>query len=457
MRSSSRIRALEAAGSRSVRPGTLDLGNKYNQHQKWRRRGENVTAAGRYADDKEQEQASAFPTTYVAPFSLRSIDITILSLGRIHRGAWQHKYWSSSGCLYHHAYPVGFRAVKSGVFGRHWECRVEEGEAGPLFVVESGCGGGAASGNRRFAGPTPTRPWTDACLAHRTGQRISGPLFFGFSDPATQAAVEQMYTPQELAAARRGEGGRRREAVENGEGGGGNGDDANNNGENGRPSPSSSSYVAAERAALDFMSRYRIGETTACVLAHTTALSGKRFASAYELEAWARGGGGGGRSGGGGGGGRRGGSGKENEKTAVGTAAAAAAAAAAAELEAGGGGGWPPRARLLLDFLLNSEEFSASTRRWPAWRLRMAPRLVVAVCGLVRREEEEEGEEEERKKQEEGGEKQEASAAAAVEEKEEKVATTKRTQQQKRRAADAPIAPVVARSVPARVTRRTRR
>lgn len=57
-----------------------------------------------------------------------------------------------------------------------------------------------ASG-RVFSGASPTRPWTDVCLAHRTGQRISGPLFFGFSSPVTQAAIAKLYTPRELAAA----------------------------------------------------------------------------------------------------------------------------------------------------------------------------------------------------------------------------------------------------------------
>ena len=54
---------------------------------------------------------------------------------------------------------------------------------------------------RVFSGASPTRPWTDVCLAHRTGQRISGPLFFGFSSPITQAAIAKLYTPRELAAA----------------------------------------------------------------------------------------------------------------------------------------------------------------------------------------------------------------------------------------------------------------
>lgn len=52
-----------------------------------------------------------------------------------------------------------------------------------------------------FAGESPTKPWTDVCLAHRTGQRISGPLYFGFSDLVNQRAIAGLYTPLELQAA----------------------------------------------------------------------------------------------------------------------------------------------------------------------------------------------------------------------------------------------------------------
>lgn len=38
--------------------------------------------------------------------------VTVWELGQLHRGAWAHQYWSSPGCLYHHAYPVGYRATK---------------------------------------------------------------------------------------------------------------------------------------------------------------------------------------------------------------------------------------------------------------------------------------------------------------------------------------------------------
>ena len=52
----------------------------------------------------------------------------------------------------------------------------EDGVA-PVFRVTN------LDSGRAFEGSSPTRPWTDVCLARSTGQRISGPLFFGFSDP----------------------------------------------------------------------------------------------------------------------------------------------------------------------------------------------------------------------------------------------------------------------------------
>ena len=39
--------------------------------------------------------------------------VTVLEVGAIHRAAFSPRYWSSKGCLFHHAYPVGFRAAKA--------------------------------------------------------------------------------------------------------------------------------------------------------------------------------------------------------------------------------------------------------------------------------------------------------------------------------------------------------
>lgn len=63
---------------------------------------------------------------------------------------------------------------------------IREGPDGPIFVVESG-------GGKIFEGNSPTLPWTKACLAsYSKGTRISGPLFFGFSDPITQKMIEEL-------------------------------------------------------------------------------------------------------------------------------------------------------------------------------------------------------------------------------------------------------------------------
>ncbi|PRW45124.1 hypothetical protein C2E21_6400 [Chlorella sorokiniana] len=186
-----------------------------------------------------------------APFTLWSIGVTVWELGQLQRGAWAHRYWSSSGCLFHHAYPVGYRATKV-VFGRTYDMRIEEGPAGPLFkVIDQQTG-------TEFSGESPTKPWTDVCIAQRTGQRISGPLFFGFSDPLTQRAIAiNLYSPAELAAALRGE---RVVAVE--------------------ASPE-------EQAARELCSVEGVGEATAIVLARTTALGGTRHTGLDSLRSWA--------------------------------------------------------------------------------------------------------------------------------------------------------------------------
>ena len=124
----------------------------------------------------------------------RGAGTTVWALGTIHRGELAPRYWSSPGALYHHIYPVGYRATKTH-FGRDYAMDIEEGAGGPVFkVTDLGTG-------QVFAGPTPTKPWTDVCLSLNTGARISGPLFFGFSDPAVQLAIAALYTPEERAAA----------------------------------------------------------------------------------------------------------------------------------------------------------------------------------------------------------------------------------------------------------------
>jgi len=133
----------------------------------------------------------------VAPFTLRGMAVTVWELGSIQRDSFAPRFWSSKGCLYHHAYPVGYRASKAH-FGREYSMHILAGPCGPRFRVVD-----AASG-QAFEGDSPTQPWTLVCVSKRLGTRISGPLFFGFSDALTQRALCALYTPTELAAARAG-------------------------------------------------------------------------------------------------------------------------------------------------------------------------------------------------------------------------------------------------------------
>jgi len=189
-------------------------------------------------------------TTYAAPFTLRSIETTIWELGTIHRGAWAPSYWSNRNCLFHHAYPVGYRATKN-VFGRTYEMCIEARATGPIFSVRD------TEGVRVFEGNSPTKPWTDVCIAHRTGQRISGPLFFGFSDPVIHQAIAScLYNERELAAALAGE------TVE------------------------AENLSSEERAAKEFMAIDGVGKKVSAVLANTLSLGGKQHAGLESLKRW---------------------------------------------------------------------------------------------------------------------------------------------------------------------------
>ena len=132
------------------------------------------------------------------------------------------------------------------------------GPCGPIFRVVDDTSGEV------FDGESPTRPWTGVCQSRRLGTRISGPLFFGFSDPMTQRAIARLYTPTELEAARSGS------TVAS-------------------LAPSPEESAAAEFRALD-----GLGEASSLALAHTRSLlpDGQRVRSLQQLQQVARGDGG---------------------------------------------------------------------------------------------------------------------------------------------------------------------
>lgn len=143
-----------------------------------------------------------------APLGLCSIGTTVLSLGTVK--FHDSRYWSSAQCAYKHPYPIGYHAQKHH-FGRLWNMEIRERKQqnendsdddscdnGPLFVVyEEG-----KRGVKEYTGKTPTFPWTEVCKAsYSPGTRISGPLFFGFSDPIVQKLIRDLVATQTTTAA----------------------------------------------------------------------------------------------------------------------------------------------------------------------------------------------------------------------------------------------------------------
>ena len=124
------------------------------------------------------------------------------------------------------------------------------GPCGPIFRVVDDTSGEV------FDGESPTRPWTGVCQSRRLGTRISGPLFFGFSDPMTQRAIARLYTPTELDAARSGS------------------------------TVASLAPSPEESAATEFRTLDGLGEASSLALAHTRSLlpDGQRVHSLQQLQ-----------------------------------------------------------------------------------------------------------------------------------------------------------------------------
>ncbi|KAI9336044.1 hypothetical protein BD770DRAFT_401856 [Pilaira anomala] len=135
---------------------------------------------------KEEEQIiiSNLPEEIHVPVTLRSIGTTIWALGELNTGKGRSKAWSSRGCKYKHPYPIGYRATKSH-FGNDYTMGILAGEDGPVFTVQHK--------SITWSGNTPTAPWTEACIRSKSSStRVSGPLFYGFSDPITMKLIENM-------------------------------------------------------------------------------------------------------------------------------------------------------------------------------------------------------------------------------------------------------------------------
>lgn len=134
--------------------------------------------------DKENKKV-ILPDDIELPITLNSIGTTIWSLGRLNTGKGRSKCWSSRSCKYRHPYPIGYRATKSH-FGNDYTMTISaDTDGAPVFIVQLN--------SQIFTGSTPTAPWTEACIKSRySTTRVSGPLFYGFSDPITIQLIERM-------------------------------------------------------------------------------------------------------------------------------------------------------------------------------------------------------------------------------------------------------------------------
>lgn len=141
------------------------------------------------AERKQEEETTRLlnlPDEIHAPVTLRSIGTTIWALGELNTKKGRSKSWSSRGCKYKHPYPIGYRATKSH-FGNDYTMGItQETEGGPpVFTVQLN--------QTTWKGYTPTAPWTEACIKSKSSStRVSGPLFYGFSDPITMRMIESM-------------------------------------------------------------------------------------------------------------------------------------------------------------------------------------------------------------------------------------------------------------------------
>jgi hypothetical protein len=138
----------------------------------------------------EPRMASTCCSTVVTPFTLLSIGVTVQNLGQLvvqpNEPFAERRWFSSRLAMYAHPLPRGYHATKMH-WNRLWHMHIEAdaGSEGPIFIVRSD------DGKECYQRHTPSHAWMDACLnSHAPGTRISGPLFYGFSDPWLQRVIQ---------------------------------------------------------------------------------------------------------------------------------------------------------------------------------------------------------------------------------------------------------------------------
>ncbi|KAJ9707739.1 hypothetical protein PVL29_000014 [Vitis rotundifolia] len=128
------------------------------------------------------------------PKEEKSDDLEITSIGALHKGPWDKKYWSSSRGKDRYPYPVGYQALRTHN-GIGYKMEIHEGPKGPLFVIISADG-------ISCSGQTPDIAWEifqkKGCPRVKTlhGKRLSckidGVEFFGFKNPFVQRLLREL-------------------------------------------------------------------------------------------------------------------------------------------------------------------------------------------------------------------------------------------------------------------------
>ncbi|KAK4536487.1 hypothetical protein CDCA_CDCA08G2512 [Cyanidium caldarium] len=145
--------------------------------------------------------------TVVPPFTLWSIGVTVHALGELvclpDDPVTERKWFSSKLAMFAHPFPCGYHASKEH-WHRRWHMHIRRDTArggGPTFTVRS------EDGCECYTRHTPSHAWMDACLAsHAPGTRISGPLFYGFSDPWLQRVIQRQLAQRAATASGLGDG-----------------------------------------------------------------------------------------------------------------------------------------------------------------------------------------------------------------------------------------------------------
>ncbi|CAA7399352.1 unnamed protein product [Spirodela intermedia] len=98
--------------------------------------------------------------------------LEIVSIGALHAGPWDKKYWSCSRGKGRYPYPVGYQALRTYA-GITYRMEIQEGVKGPLFVVTSPSGD-------TCSGQTPDISWeyfwkkSGPRVKNWSGKRFSG-------------------------------------------------------------------------------------------------------------------------------------------------------------------------------------------------------------------------------------------------------------------------------------------